>query len=114
MSWKMMLRVKKGTIHFKVTDSASGKKWMIDPAESFAPSHVQWIAIAPDIAWQYAQHLKKEFSEKGYPGVAVYAIDSVSLNKYPPQLLIDTSVDLARVKWNVFQHSEWILPFRKQ
>jgi hypothetical protein len=114
MSWKMMLRKKTGTIHFKIVDPDSKKTWIHNPAEKFTASHVQWIAICPDIAWQYAQHLKKEYQNMGYAGVAVYAIDSVSLNKNPPQLLIDTSVNLAAIKWHPFSHSAWILPYQKQ
>ncbi len=111
MSWKMMLRGKTGKIHFKVVDTVSQKTWRINPAEKFIASHVTWIAICPDIAWQYAQRLKKEYNDKGYPNVKVYAIDSVSLNKYPPQLLIDTTVDLGAVQWQPFRHSNWILPY---
>lgn len=114
MSWKMMARIKTGHIRFKVFDSASATIWQVDPAEKFSAGHAKWIAIAPDIAWQYAQHLKKEFSEKGYPAVKIFAIDSVKLNQYPSQLLIDTTVDLAAVKWQPFRHSEWILPLKEQ
>lgn len=109
MSWKMMLRSKTGTIHFKVTDPASGKTWIINPADKFSRSHAGWIAICPDIVWQYAQHLKKEFNSNGYPNVAVYAIDSVSLNKNPLRLLIDSNANLAALPWQPFSHSEWIL-----
>jgi hypothetical protein len=113
MSWKMMLRTKTGKIHYKIVDTASGKSWQHNPALKFSASHVSWLAICPDIAWQYAQRLKKEFTGSGYPNVAIYACDSVSLNKAPPQLLIDTAVNLAAVDWQVFRHSDWILPFKK-
>ena len=109
MSWKMMLRKKAGKIHFKVSDTATGKIWDIDPAERFTRSHLNWLAVCPDIVWQYAQRLKKEFNGKGYPNVAVYAIDSVSLNNNPLQLLIDPAVDLTKVSWQPFSHSDWIL-----
>lgn len=113
MSWKMMLRAKWGHIHFKVKDDARGQQWLVDPAEKFSKLHVSWIAICPDIAWQYAQRLKSEYNASGHPGVKIYAVDSVYLNKNPPQLLIDTTVDLAAEKWKPFSHADWILPFRK-
>lgn len=113
MSWKMMLRAKYGWLHFKIEDKASGKKWSVHPSDHFNKYHVSWIAICPDITWQYAQRIKKEFRQKGYPGVNVYAIDSVVLNNASPRLLIDTTVDLAKVKWEPFRHSKWILPFNK-
>lgn len=114
MSWKMMLRTKTGKIHFKIVDPASGKIWIDDPADRFTASHVNWLAICPDITWQYAQQLKKEYSKKGMDNVAVYAIDSVSLNKDPHRLLIDTTVNLAAVKWQRFTHADWILPYRRE
>lgn len=113
MSWKMMLRTKTGKINFKIVDSASGKSWRHDPAEKFAVSHVNWLAICPDISWQYAQRLKRAYADNGYPHVEVYAIDSVRLNNNPPQLLIDTNVNLAAEKWERFGHTRWLLPLKE-
>ncbi len=108
MSWKMMMRSKSGTVHFKVIDSASGKVWIVDPKTLFSPAHVMWIAISPDITWQYAQRLKKEFAQIGFPNVEVYAIGLVSLNRSKAAPLADTTVDLAKIKWYPFKHSSWI------
>ncbi len=113
MSWKMMLRSKSGKIYFKVIDPVTRKIWKIEPSKIFAPPHVMWLAISPDITWQYAQRLKKDFSKKGFPGVEVYAIDSVSLNRSSYQPLINPAVNIASVKWHPFRHSEWIVPFRE-
>ena len=66
MSWKMMLRSKSGKVHFKVIDPGSGKIWNIDPSKIFTPSHVMWLAISPDIIWQYAQRIKNEFAKKRF------------------------------------------------
>ena len=108
LSWKMMLRSKTGTIHFKVIDPLSGKTWIEDPKKIFSPTHVMWIAICPDISWQYAQRLKNEYSMKGFLNVEVYAIGSVSLNRGKPIPLIDSTANLARVTWFPFRHSSWI------
>ncbi len=113
MSWKMMLRTKSAKIYFKVIDPGTGKIWKHEPAKIFAPPHVMWLAISPDITWQYAQRIKKDFAKKGFPAVEVYAIDSVSLNRSSYQPLINPAVNLASVKWHPFHHSEWIVPFRE-
>jgi hypothetical protein len=110
MSWKMMLRTKKGTLHFLVTDKASGREWNIDPSKAFAPVHMVWLSGSPDIIWQYAQRIKKDFSKTGYPDVSVHAIGEVSINRNPPRPLVDSSADLAAEKWEPFCHSDWILP----
>ena len=114
MSWRMMMRSKSGSIHFKVIDPASGKVWTIDPKDSFSPIHIMWIAISPDITWQYAQRLKKEFIKKGITNVQVYAIGLVSLNRSIPAPLVDSTVDLAAIKWQPFKHSSWITTHKDQ
>jgi len=111
MSWKMMLRKKTGTITFKLHDPVSGKTWVDDPLQKFKPQQVYWIAICPDIAWQYAQRLKKDYNKKGFPHLEIYAIDSVRLNNSHPQLLINPNVDLATIQWQVFRHAAWLMPF---
>ncbi len=108
MSWKMMLRTKGGTVYFKVVDPVSGKTWKVDPAEKFSPAHVMWLSISPDIIWQYAQRVKQDFAERGFPAVKVYAIGQVTLNRDKPRPLVDTTVDLAKVEWHPFRHSTWI------
>ncbi len=108
LSWKMMMRTKSGTIYFKVVDPATNKTWKVDPGKVFTPFHVMWLSISPDIIWQYAQKLKKDFLEKGIDNVEVYAIGTVSLNRSKPMPMIDTTVNLAAVKWQSFRHAKWI------
>jgi len=108
MSWKMMLRSKNGTIHFKVIDPATHKLWIIDPAKIFSNEQVNWLAISPDIIWQYSQRIKNDFAKKSFANVQVYAISEVSLNRSNPMPLIDSTVNLAVVKWQPFKHSSWI------
>lgn len=114
MSWKMMARVKTGHIRYTVADGKTGQQWHISASDSFAPVHAKWMAIAPDIAWQYAQRLKRSFAARGFTDLHVYAIDSVKLNAFPEQLLIDSTVDLAAVPWEPFRHSKWILPLQEK
>ena len=113
MSWKMMLRSKSGKIHFKVIDPVSQKTWNIEPSKVFKPSHVMWLAISPDIIWQYAQRIKKEFAARGFSQVEVYAIDSVSLNRGSYRPLVNPAINLAAEKWYPFRHSDWIMPYTK-
>ncbi len=108
MSWKMMLRAKRGSLFFKVTDPASGKRWKVEPAKIFAPNHANWIAICPDMVWQYSQQIKRDFTQKGFPDVQVFAVDFVSLNRSEPAPLVDSTVNLAAVKWQPFRHSNWV------
>ncbi len=112
MSWKMMMRTKSGKIHFKITDPTTHSTWIEDPAKKFNLSQIMWLSISPDIIWQYAQRLKKEYAEKGINNVQVYAIGTVRLNRSNPMPMVDTTVDLASVKWKPFRHSEWVTAFK--
>ncbi|MBC9796751.1 HTTM domain-containing protein [Sinomicrobium weinanense] len=109
MSWRMMLRSKSGYMRFKVVDKASGKKEMIYPKDRLSLKQQRIVATKPDVIWQFAQRLKKEYAAKG-KDVAVYAIGRVSVNRKRPRTFIDPKVDLASEKWDPFRHSSWILP----
>jgi vitamin K-dependent gamma-carboxylase len=111
MSWKMMMRDKTGTVYFKVTDTATHSIWKEEPATIFSPMNMMWLSTSPDIIWQYAQRLKKEYAAKGYPDVQVYVIGQVSINHSIPKPMIDTTADLAAIKWQPFTHAKWITDY---
>ncbi|RAV27560.1 HTTM domain-containing protein [Sinomicrobium soli] len=109
MSWRMMLRSKGGYIRFKVVDKQTGATETISPKDRLTVKQQRMIATKPDVIWQFAQRLKKEYARQG-KDVAVYAIGKVSVNRKPLHALIDPETDLASVKWDPFRHSPWILP----
>lgn len=109
MSWRMMLRSRSGTIQFNVVNNTNGKSTKVNLDEYLTLKQQGKIAAYPDFIWQFAQHLKKEYTAKGIP-ISVYAKGKVSINGRPPQPFIDSSVDLANEKWHAFQHHSWILP----
>lgn len=108
MSWKMMLRTKSGNLYYKVYDPVRKITWKVEPSRIFSLSHMRTLSTSPDIIWQYAQYIKRGFENKGYPGVQVFAIGNVSLNRKPAQPLVDSATDLASIKWQPFRHSKWI------
>lgn len=110
MSWKMMLRTKSGTVYFMVKDPQSGQLWKVEPAKHFKPLHMMWLSGSPDIIWQYAQRIKKDFTRKGFPSVEIYAIGQVSMNRQTPKPLVNAETDLAKIKWSHFKHANWIMP----
>lgn len=109
MSWRMMLRSRSGNIQFNVVDKTNGKSTKIFLNQYLTLKQQEKIAAYPDFIWQFAQHLKKEYADKGI-AISVYAKGKVSINGRPPQPLIDPSVDLANEKWHAFKHHSWILP----
>lgn len=108
MSWRMMLRAKRGTVHFTVVDQTSGREWQIDPRPMLTQHQREKIAIHPDLIWLFARHLKRDFAARGFPSVAVHADSRVSLNGRPRAPLVDPGVDLASTPWKFFRYNEWI------
>jgi len=108
LSWRMMLRQRGGTINYTVKDKATGEKWTYPLEERLLPKQIVRLS-SPDMIWQMAQTIKKEFLKQG-KDVAVYADSWVSINQREYSRFVDPSVDLAQVKWNYFGHNQWILP----
>lgn len=113
MSWRMMLRTKGGYIRFKVVDKNTGDAEFIDPKKRLSKKQNRMIGAKPDVIWQFAQRLKKEYASQGKE-VAIYAFGKVKVNRKPYKTLIDSEVDLAAEKWSHFKHHYWILSSEKE
>jgi hypothetical protein len=109
LSWRMMLRSKSGRTTFKVVDKATGETTTIDNSKYLSRKQMRSIGTKPDIIWQFAQRLEKEYALHGKE-VEVYVNSRVSVNGRPYQRFIDPNVDLAAEEWKHFSHNDWILP----
>ncbi len=109
MSWRMMLRAKSGTIYFKVKDADTGAILDINPRQFLTRKQISKMATQPDMIWQFSQFLKNYYQTQNKK-TEIYAFSKVSLNGKQPQWLIDTTTNLAQVRWQPFQHAAWILP----
>ena len=107
MSWRMMLRSKKGTITYTIKDKNSDSVWTELPADRLLSYQARSVATKPDFIWQYAQYLEKLYKEKGYD-VQVFADCKCSVNGRPIKALIDPTIDLAVQPWRPFSHHSWI------
>jgi uncharacterized membrane protein YphA (DoxX/SURF4 family) len=109
LSWRMMLRAKSGRATYSVVDSKTNKTIPIKLDDYLTKKQQRGASTKPDIIWQFAQHLKQDFSEKGI-AVKVFVRTYVSVNGKPSRSLIDPKVDLANEEWQHFKHHDWILP----
>lgn len=109
MSWRMMLRTKNGIATYKVVNKDTGEKTFINLGDYLTRKQIRSASTKPDFIWQFAQHLKNVYKEKG-EDIQVFVDTKVSLNgsKYSP--LVDSKVDLASVPWEPYKHSSWLLP----
>ena len=108
LSWRMMLRSRGGFTHFTVINKASGDKLYYNLQEEATQKQINSMRTKPDMIWQMAQRIKKEYQQKGID-VSVYANTLASINGMPFKKLIDPKVDLAEADWDYFFHNDWIL-----
>ena len=108
----MMLRLKSGQTSYWVENKESGKRTFIDLNNYLSTKQKRSASTKPDVIWQFAQRLKQDFKNQGQD-VAVYINSKVSVNGKPYKTLINPDIDIANVEWDVFNHSNWILPSKE-
>lgn len=113
LSWRMMLRSRSGTIRYRVINKKTDKVTFIDLGDYLTKKQRRRVACYPDFAWQFAQHLKKDYANKG-EDVQVFVTNKVKINQGEYYEFIDPKVDLASVPWKHFAHNDWILPSQKE
>ncbi|WP_349352491.1 MULTISPECIES: HTTM domain-containing protein [unclassified Flagellimonas] len=113
LSWRMMLRSRAGRITYKVVNTQSKDTTIINLNEYLTNKQVRRVECYPDFIWQFAQHLKKDYAQKG-EDIQVFVDNKVKINQGPYKIFIDPKVDLASVPWNHFSHNDWILPSTKE
>jgi len=109
LSWRMMLRSRYGSTHFKVIDKSTNKELFYDVFSDITPKQEAAMCTRPDMIWQMAQRIKKNFKDQREQDVAVYAITNIAINEGAYKKLIDPDTDLASVPWNYYRHCPWIL-----
>ena len=113
LSWRMMLRGRSGTIRYRVVNKETNKVTFIDLDDYLTKKQRRRVACYPDFAWQFAQHLKKDYADKG-EDIQVFVRNQVRINDGKFYEFIDPKVDLASVPWKHFSHNEWICPSQMQ
>ncbi len=110
MAWQMMLRAKSGYVRFDVVDKETQERTRINMTHYLTRKQRSSMAGEPDMIWQFAQYLKKDYQKQG-KDVSVFAASRLSLNGHKSQPLIDRETDLASVPWERWKHSDWILTY---
>ncbi|WP_034893379.1 HTTM domain-containing protein [Gillisia sp. Hel_I_29] len=109
LSWRMMLRAKSGRSTFKVVERGTRDTIIVQKTDYLTPKQNRAINSKPDLIWQFAQRLKREYAKKG-KDVQVFADARVSVNGQGFYPFTDPKVDLANEPWYHFKHNDWILP----
>ncbi|HEU4578444.1 MAG TPA: HTTM domain-containing protein [Polyangiaceae bacterium] len=108
-SWRVMVREKNGSVHFRVTSERTGRLYEISPARYLTPLQEREMSGQPDLIAQLARHIRDDFARRGLGPVQVHADAWASLNGRRARRLIDPDVDLASVDDGIAP-ARWILP----
>lgn len=109
LAWRMMLRYKTGHLTYHISSAAADSTWTVKPYQFLTRKQSGAIVGKPDMIWQFAQYLEDHYQDKGLGDVEVRAEAYTRLNKQPMVKLIDSQIDLTKVKWQSLKHSDWIL-----
>lgn len=112
LAWRMMLRVKYGSVQFNIRNKTTGETSRVDLKNYVTKNQRRSLARQPDMIWQLAQRIKNEYLEKGEE-VEIYVDTKISLNGRPYKKLIDPNVDLASLSWSIWKHSDWIITYEE-
>jgi hypothetical protein len=99
-------------VDFRITDTATGRQWSINPDEHLSPRQVQKMVGRPDNILQYARYLHDAYARDEGLEVEVRANAFCSVNYRAEQRYIDPDVDLAKQPYTLLP-SPWILPFER-
>ncbi|EAS20959.1 vitamin K-dependent gamma-glutamyl carboxylase [Flavobacteria bacterium BBFL7] len=109
LSWRMMLRNRRGFTTYYVENKKTGSRKAINYKDYLTTKQSYSVQTKPDFMWQFAQKLKEFHAMEG-EDVAVYIDAKVSINGRPLQQFTDKEVDVAAQEWNHWSHHDWILP----
>jgi vitamin K-dependent gamma-carboxylase len=107
-SWRVMVRAKGGDVTFVVREP-SGRVVHVSPRTYLTDLQESEMSSQPDLILQLAQHIGRDFIERGRGAVAVYADARVALNGRRSRPLIDPRVDLTQVR-DGLAPADWVLP----
>lgn len=106
LSWRMMLRERKGYITIKIKDNDSGSVIHYNYNKNLTSKQINNLATKPDFIWQYCQRIKKEYEKKN---ISIYIDCQNSINRGQYKILIDPKQDFVKAKWDYFWHNQWIV-----
>ncbi|MDC0670794.1 HTTM domain-containing protein [Nannocystis radixulma] len=107
-AWRMKLRDKDGYVRFYATDPERGETWKIETRGRLSGWQREEMSGRPEMILQFAHFLADDLRRRGHPTIEIRVVALVALNGREPQMLIDPTVDLARVE-PTLRPSPWIL-----
>lgn len=108
VAWRMKLRGKSSDALFFASDPVTGSTWLIDNRDYLNRRQNSKMSNRPVMILRFAHHLAGELRAEGYEQIEIRAWVMASLNSRARQLLIDPTVNLAALPYNIHP-SDWIV-----
>jgi vitamin K-dependent gamma-carboxylase len=96
--WRVMVRAKGGGTTFVVHSARLNHTWHVSPRDYLTRMQEAEMSSQPDLIVQLAQHIRRDFEQRGLGPVEVRADSRVALNGRRSARLLDPRVDLGRVE----------------
>ncbi|HKY37190.1 MAG TPA: HTTM domain-containing protein [Polyangiaceae bacterium] len=96
--WRVMVRAKGGGTTFVVHSARLNHTWHVNPRDYLTRMQEAEMSSQPDLIVQLAQHIRRDFEQRGLGPVEVRADSRVALNGRRSARLLDPRVDLGRVE----------------
>ena len=109
-SWHMKLRSKHGWVSFTVTDPRTGETREVNPKQDLTRRQRRRTGRLPGHDSAVRHRLAEQLEREGVDQPIVLADTWVSLNRRPPQPIVDPAANLAQAHSRVWSASPWIVP----
>jgi len=111
-AWRMMLNQHEPAVLFFVQDSTTHKPTVIDVNGILNSYQFTTMTRYPKMILQFAHFIRDQHSDSGEREVEIRVLALNSLNGRKPQLLMDPTIDYAKVKptWGT---QSWIIPLHE-
>ncbi len=110
--WRVMLIEKAGSAFFYAQLPDSDRRIEIRNSDYLTPNQEKMMSTQPDMMIQYAQIIKQDLAEKGYPEAAIFAESYVTLNGSGTRPFVDSNINLAEQR-DTWKPKNWIKPFER-
>ncbi len=108
-SWRVMLMEKAGDVTFHIRDGATGNIATVRNRDYLTQQQEKQMSTQADMILQFAHHLAKIYSQRGFRNTEVYAEGYVTVNGRGSKPFIKEDVNLA-AQHDSFDNKWWVLP----
>jgi hypothetical protein len=111
-AWHMMLREKDVGLRFYIRDPRTGKGGVVDVRTFLTSRQMSRMAKDSDMILTFVHFLRDHYRSHGLGNLQIRVLALVSLNGRKPQLMIDPSIDYAKLT-RTWGPQPWIMPLRE-